>query len=55
MQKLLPRSRMLGYCWATVADGGPTLTQHWLNIKGRTFSEVHLRLFVSTNSPGALA
>ena len=19
-------------CWATVADGGPTLKQHWLNV-----------------------
>ena len=23
---------MLGQCWAAVADGGPTLTQHWFNV-----------------------
>ena len=23
---------MLGYCWASVADDGPTLNQHWENI-----------------------
>ena len=22
----------LGYCWVDVADGGPTLTQHWVNV-----------------------
>ena len=23
---------MLLYCWATVCDAGPTLSQHWLNV-----------------------
>ena len=23
---------MLVYCWASVADGGPTINQHWENI-----------------------
>ena len=23
---------MLFYCWASVADNGPTLKQHWLNV-----------------------
>ena len=23
--------RMLDYCWATVADGGPTVIQHWVS------------------------
>ena len=23
---------MLGYCWPNVGDGGPTLTQHWVNV-----------------------
>ena len=23
---------MLGQCWPSVADGGPTLTQHWVNV-----------------------
>ena len=23
---------MLVYCWASVADGGPTLKQHWFNV-----------------------
>ena len=23
---------MLGWCWTNVADGGPTSTQHWLNV-----------------------
>ena len=23
---------MLDWCWGSVADGGPTLTQHWLNV-----------------------
>ena len=22
---------MLGHCWATVYDAGPTMTQHWFN------------------------
>ena len=23
---------MLVYCWATVVDGGPTISQHWVNV-----------------------
>ena len=23
---------MLVQCWASVVDGGPTLSQHWLNV-----------------------
>ena len=23
---------MLCQCWASVVDGGPTLTQHWVNV-----------------------
>ena len=23
---------VLGYCWASVEDGGPTLNQHWLSV-----------------------
>ena len=22
---------MLGNCWSSVEDGGPTITQHWVN------------------------
>ena len=23
---------MLAYCWASVADDGPTINQHWVNV-----------------------
>ena len=23
---------MLGECWGDVRDGGPTITQHWVNV-----------------------
>ena len=28
----MTHSPMLGYCRASVADDGPTLTQHWVNV-----------------------
>ena len=34
---------MLVYCWASVADGGPTLSQNWFNVTGLT-SNVGLML-----------
>ena len=23
---------MFGYCWASVSDAGPTVTEHWFNV-----------------------
>ena len=31
-QKTRSSDTMLGYCCNNVADGGPTLTQHWVNV-----------------------
>ena len=27
-----PSKSMLVYCWASVTDSGPTLSQHWFNV-----------------------
>ena len=33
---------MLGQCWATVADGGPTLTQHFGNVSCLLVGHCHI-------------
>ena len=42
-QKTRAAEPMLGKCWPTVCDAGPTLTQHWLivpRLLGRRVCEV---------------
>ena len=31
-QKIRDFDMMLAQCWASVVDGGPTLSQHWYNM-----------------------
>ena len=33
---------MLGQCWADVVDGGPTLTQHWLNVSCKLYPHTRI-------------
>ena len=35
---------MLGRCYAIVVDGGPTMTQHWVNLDGHVFGFLHFTI-----------